>query len=64
VPGTGEHLAVRAGLHDDAVVHEHQTVPDLQGERHLMSHDDHGHPVSGEAAHHIENIAHQFRVER
>jgi hypothetical protein len=44
---------------------EHQrAVAHLAGEAHLVGHDQHGEPVGGQGAQHVEHLAHPLRIER
>ena len=53
-----------AGLDHGALVHHHHPVGDLADEAHLVADQDHGHAVGGEAADHVQDLAHQLRIER
>ena len=59
----GDDLAGISALDDDAFVHEDKGVSDLAGKSDLMGDDDHGHALLGERAHHVEDLAHELRVE-
>src|SRR6476619_5881593 len=56
VLGIGQYLARIARLDDDATVHEYQLVGDLSSKAHLVRHDDHRHPASGELLHDVEDL--------
>jgi hypothetical protein len=59
-----EELLRRVLLDDAAVVHEDHAVGGAPGEAHLVGDDDHGHAVSGEVGHDVEDLVDHLRVER
>ena len=59
-----EHLARRALFHDDATFHEDDPVGNFAGKAHLVGDNDHGHASFSQAAHDIEDAAHELGVER
>src|SRR5690242_12234335 len=63
LPGGGEDLRRVAALDDDAGVHEDRHVGHLAGEADLVGHDDHGHALLGQAAHDVEDLPDELRVE-
>ena len=48
---------------DAAAVHEDDAVGYLAGEGHLVSDDDHRHPIRGQLAHHREDLTDEFGVQ-
>lgn len=59
-----QHLASRAVLHDEAVLHVDDAVGDVPGEVHLVCDDDHRALLAGELANDGENLLRQLGIER
>ena len=60
----GKELLGRSFLHDQAFVHEDDTVGHLLGKAHLVGDDDHGHALSGQVLHDVQHLAHHLRIQR
>ena len=58
-----EELVGRAGLHDLAVGHKHDTVGNAAGEVHLVRDDDHRHALLGQTDHDLEHLVDHFGIE-
>src|SRR4051812_8440561 len=59
----GQDLLGIAGLDHEALVHEDERVAYLPGEAHLVGHHHHGHALGRQAAHDVEHLADELRVQ-
>ena len=58
-----DHLGFARLQAGERVEHDHP-LGHLVDRPHLVRHHHHRHAVSGKLAHHVEHVAHEFRVER
>jgi hypothetical protein len=63
-PGLGEELVGRPFFRDAALVHKRNPVCHAPRKPQFVSYDDHGHPISREPNHDVEDFLNHFGVER
>ena len=53
----------RAFLYDAPILHKDHAVADLSCKAHFVGDNHHGHPLSGQSFHHIEDLSDHFGVQ-